>query len=98
MHAALAAYADHHGRNWIGAAALLLAGLLAQTTIVAGMVAHGPPQWPQYVAKEFGWFKQDKIDRQLVTVGGGLAAIGTVTAPYPRKSAIFDGSFAQAAN
>jgi hypothetical protein len=28
----------------------------------------------------------------------GLAAIGTVTAPYPPKSAIFDGSFVQAAN
>jgi hypothetical protein len=28
----------------------------------------------------------------------GLAAIGTVTVPYPPKSAIFDGSFVQAVN
>jgi NitT/TauT family transport system substrate-binding protein len=45
----------------------------AQTKIVAGMVAHGPPQWPQYIAEEFGWLKQDKIDLDLVTVGGGGA-------------------------
>lgn len=44
-----------------------------QTKIVAGMVAHGPPQWPQYIAEEFGWLKQDKIDLDLVTVGGGGA-------------------------
>ena len=45
----------------------------AQTKIVAGMVAHGPPQWPQYIATEFGWFKQDNIELDLVTVGGGGA-------------------------
>ena len=49
-------------------------GAQAQTKIVAGMVAHGPPQWPQYVADEFGWFKADKIDLDLVTVGGGGTA------------------------
>lgn len=82
MHTALAAYADQlcRGRNSIMRAGLLLAALLssgvaqAQTKIVAGMVAHGPPQWPQYVAEEFGWFKQDNIDLQLVTVGGGGVA------------------------
>jgi len=46
----------------------------AQTKITAGMVAHGPPQWPQYVAEELGWFKADKIDLQLVTAGGGGVA------------------------
>lgn len=45
-----------------------------QTKIVAGMVAHGPPQWPQYIAQEFGWLKQDSIDLDLVTVGGGGTA------------------------
>jgi NitT/TauT family transport system substrate-binding protein len=45
----------------------------AQTKIIAGMVAHGPPQWPQYIAEEFGWLKQDKIDLDLVTVGAGGA-------------------------
>jgi ABC-type nitrate/sulfonate/bicarbonate transport system substrate-binding protein len=37
------------------------------------MVAHGPPQWPQYIATEFGWFKQDKIELDLISVGGGGA-------------------------
>ena len=45
----------------------------AQGKIVAGMVAHGPPQWPQYIAEEFGWFKADNIELDLVTVGGGGA-------------------------
>ena len=33
------------------------------------MVAHGPPQWPQYIATEFGWLKQDNIEFDFVTVG-----------------------------
>jgi NitT/TauT family transport system substrate-binding protein len=46
------------------------------TNIVAGMVAHGPPQWPQYVAEELGWFKEDNIDLQLVAAGsGGVAEV-----------------------
>jgi NitT/TauT family transport system substrate-binding protein len=66
-------------RRLCAAPALLLLAMLcagaaqAQTKIVAGMVAHGPPQWPQYIAEEFGWLKQDNIDLQLVTVGGGGA-------------------------
>jgi NitT/TauT family transport system substrate-binding protein len=56
-------------------AATVLAGRAARaaTKIVAGMVAHGPPQWPQYIAEEFGWLKQDGIDLELVAVGGGGA-------------------------
>jgi NitT/TauT family transport system substrate-binding protein len=46
---------------------------VAQTKVVAGMVAHGPPQWPQYIAEEFGWLKRDGIELDLVTVGGGGA-------------------------
>jgi ABC-type nitrate/sulfonate/bicarbonate transport system substrate-binding protein len=45
----------------------------AQTKIVTGMVAHGPPQWPQYIATELGWFKQDNIELDFVTAGGGGA-------------------------
>jgi NitT/TauT family transport system substrate-binding protein len=45
----------------------------AQTKIVAGMVAHGPAQWPQYIATELGWFKQDNIELDLVSAGGGGA-------------------------
>jgi NitT/TauT family transport system substrate-binding protein len=56
----------------IALAGLLCAGTAqAQTKISAGMVAHGPPQWPQYVAEEFGWLKQDNIDLDLITVGAG---------------------------
>lgn len=68
----------HRGRTCILAAALavLLASnaAQAQTTITAGMVAHGPPQWPQYVAQELGWFKKDNIDLRLITAGGGGVA------------------------
>jgi NitT/TauT family transport system substrate-binding protein len=54
-------------------AALVPGAAQSQTQIVAGMVAHGPPQWPQYIAMEFGWFKQDNIELDLVTVGGSGA-------------------------
>src|SRR5262249_47360753 len=46
---------------------------LAQTKITAGMVAHGPAQWPQYIATELGWLKQDNIELDFVTAGGGGA-------------------------
>jgi NitT/TauT family transport system substrate-binding protein len=53
--------------------ALLANAAQAQTRIVAGMVAHGPPQWPQYIASELGWFKQDNIELDLIGVGAGGA-------------------------
>jgi ABC-type nitrate/sulfonate/bicarbonate transport system substrate-binding protein len=63
----------------LAAAALLLSTALiadvaqvaaqAQTRIVASMVAHGPPQWPQYIAAEFGWLKDDKIELDLISAG-----------------------------
>jgi NitT/TauT family transport system substrate-binding protein len=55
------------------AAAVFANAAQAQTKIVAGMVAHGPPQWPQYIAEEFGWLKQDKIELDFIAVGGGAA-------------------------
>lgn len=45
----------------------------AQTKITAGMVAHGPPQWPQYIADELGWNKEVGIELDYITVGGGGA-------------------------
>jgi NitT/TauT family transport system substrate-binding protein len=45
----------------------------AQTKIIAGMVAHGPPQWPQYIATELRWLKQDNVELDFVTAGGGGA-------------------------
>lgn len=53
---------------------LAAASAQAQTVITAGMVAHGPPQWPQYIAEELGWSKADNIDLELVTAGGGGVA------------------------
>src|SRR5258708_11778582 len=69
------------GLPWRGVLALLLAlplastlsagAALAQTKITAGMVAHGPAQWPQYIATELGWLKQDNIELDFVTAGVG---------------------------
>ena len=71
------------GLHLRGALALLLAlpvpsalsagAALAQTKIITGMVAHGPPQWPQYIATELGWFQQDNIELDFVTAGGSGA-------------------------
>ena len=55
------------------AAASLPVAAQAQTKIITGMVAHGPPQWPQYIATELGWLKQDNIELDFVTVGAGGA-------------------------
>jgi NitT/TauT family transport system substrate-binding protein len=67
-------------RCWCrGAMAVILAvasfatAASAQTKIIAGMVAHGPPQWPQYIAAELGWLKQDNIEIDFVTVGASGA-------------------------
>lgn len=60
----------------LGLAALFVAmpaAAQAQTKIMAGMVAHGPPQWPQYVADELGWNKEAGIELDYITVGGGGA-------------------------
>src|SRR5438105_1041632 len=54
-------------------AAFFAGAAQAQTKIVTGMVAHGPPQWPQYIASELGWFKADDIELDLITVGAGGA-------------------------
>jgi ABC-type nitrate/sulfonate/bicarbonate transport system substrate-binding protein len=53
------------------ASTLSAGAALAQTKITAGMVAHGPAQWPQYIATELGWLKQDNIELDFVTAGGG---------------------------
>lgn len=45
----------------------------AQTKITAGLVAHGPPQWPQYIADELGWHKAAGIELDYITVGSGGA-------------------------
>src|SRR3569623_3748598 len=61
---------------YLGLAALFVAisaPVQAQTKITAGMEAHGPPQWPQYIGDELGWNKEAGIELEYVTVGGGGA-------------------------
>jgi hypothetical protein len=45
----------------------------AQTKIVEGFVSHGALQWPEYIASEFGWFKENGIDLDMLVVGPGAA-------------------------
>jgi NitT/TauT family transport system substrate-binding protein len=45
----------------------------AETKIVEGIVSHGALEWPEYIAIEFGWFKENGVDLDIVVVGGGAA-------------------------
>ena len=45
----------------------------AQTKIVEGFVSHGALQWPEYIGSEFGWFKENGIDLDMLVVGAGAA-------------------------
>jgi NitT/TauT family transport system substrate-binding protein len=57
----------------------------AQTKIVEGFVSHGALQWPEYVATEFGWFKENGVDVDMIIVGGGAAqqlAAGALNLAY----------------
>jgi hypothetical protein len=63
----------------------------AQTKIVEGFVSHGALQWPEYIASEFGWFKENGIDLDMLVVGAGasqqVAAGTSATAASPTSSA-----------
>ena len=59
-----------------GTAALVMTGaapVLAQSKIVEGYVSEGALQWPEYVAKDKGWFEANKISLDMLAVGGGAA-------------------------
>lgn len=45
----------------------------AQTQIVEGFVSHGALQWPEYIASEFGWFKESGVSVDMLVVGAGVA-------------------------
>lgn len=56
--------------------ALMVAPLrpaVAQDKIILGFVSHGALQWPEYTALNFGWFKDNGVEVDMVTVGGGAA-------------------------
>lgn len=57
----------------------------AQTKIIEGYVSEGALQWPEYVGKEKGWFKENGIDLEMIAVGGGAAqqlAAGAINLGY----------------
>jgi NitT/TauT family transport system substrate-binding protein len=69
-------------RRWPAMSAAVLAFVLcdvmagraeAETKIVTGIVSHGTSQWPQYVAEDFGWFKNAGLSLDMVSVGSGTA-------------------------
>lgn len=45
----------------------------AETKIVEGFVSHGALQWPEYIASEFGWFKESGVSVDMLVVGAGAA-------------------------
>jgi ABC-type nitrate/sulfonate/bicarbonate transport system substrate-binding protein len=74
----LAGLCRRYNPSAVAVAALLASGILpgagrAETKIVAGIVAHGTSQWPQYIAQELGWFKQRGLILDMVSVGSGGA-------------------------
>jgi NitT/TauT family transport system substrate-binding protein len=56
-----------------GVAIAASAPAYAQTKIVEGYVSEGALQWPEYVAKEKGWFAADKVSVDMLAVGAGAA-------------------------
>src|ERR1700704_1409603 len=46
---------------------------LAQHKIIEGFVSHGALQWPEYIATELGWFKENGVSVDMVVVGAGAA-------------------------
>ena len=45
----------------------------AQAQITEGFVSHGALQWPEYIATELGWFKENGVSVDMVVVGAGAA-------------------------
>lgn len=58
----------------LGAAILTLAtgGAQAQTKILQGYVSPGALQWPEYIAQEFGWFKENGVSVELIIARGAV--------------------------
>ncbi|MGB6535943.1 MAG: ABC transporter substrate-binding protein [Xanthobacteraceae bacterium] len=57
----------------------------AESKIVEGFVSNGALQWPEYIATELGWFKQNGVSVDMLTVGPGSAqqvAAGSLDIAY----------------
>ena len=58
------------------AGAMIVAACLserAHAQITEGFVSHGALQWPEYIATELGWFKENGVSVDMVVVGAGAA-------------------------
>jgi NitT/TauT family transport system substrate-binding protein len=69
----------------LGAAATSIEHASAESTIIEGFVSHGALQWPEYVASEFGWFKENGVGVDMLVVGPGAAqqlAAGSLNLGY----------------
>ncbi len=57
----------------------------AETKITEGFVSNGALQWPEYIANDFGWFKDNGVSVDMVVVGPGAAqqvAAGSLNIGY----------------
>lgn len=57
----------------------------ASDKIMLGFVSHGALQWPEYIAQHFGWFKENGVEVDMITVGPGAAqqlAAGSINIGY----------------
>jgi NitT/TauT family transport system substrate-binding protein len=45
----------------------------AEMQITEGFVSHGALQWPEYIAAELGWFKENGVSVDMLVVGAGAA-------------------------
>jgi ABC-type nitrate/sulfonate/bicarbonate transport system substrate-binding protein len=79
LYAALAAAAH------LAVAISWIAPARAEPKIVEGFVSNGALQWPEYVASELGWFKENGVSVDLLSVGPGAAqqlAAGSLNIGY----------------
>src|SRR5690606_39001042 len=44
----------------------------AETKILQGYVSPGALQWPEYIASEFGWFKENGVSVELIIARGAV--------------------------
>ncbi|HEY7243505.1 MAG TPA: ABC transporter substrate-binding protein [Xanthobacteraceae bacterium] len=54
-------------------ATCLIGPAYAQARITEGFVSHGALQWPEYIATELGWFKENGVSVDMLVVGAGAA-------------------------
>jgi NitT/TauT family transport system substrate-binding protein len=69
----------------VAATGATMHGAFAQQKVIEGFVSHGALQWPEYIAQTFGWFKENGIELEMLTVGPGAAqqlAAGAINLGY----------------